>query len=203
MEHFELMWDSRLGQVGITKHRMKLTNVQEKSVQCAPYWVGPNAREIGTAKIHKMQEMKVIKQAKTEWAAPIVFPPKKDRSLIFSVDWWKPSAVTVIDSYPYYGSMRVSTHLGIRWYSPRLTPVVDFGKWRLRTLIEAKPYLPDITDFIGFLACHLDSEMLSEASTWQWTSFYDQSNGSLPGYILTPSSYFHEQQKNISNTFVL
>lgn len=47
-----------------------------------------------------MLEMKAIETAQTEWAAPIVFIPKKNRSLWVWVDYWRLKGVTIRDSYP-------------------------------------------------------------------------------------------------------
>lgn len=46
-----------------------------------------------------MIAVKVIDPVTTEWAAPIVFAPRKDDSLQFCVDYRKLDAVTIRDSY--------------------------------------------------------------------------------------------------------
>lgn len=47
-----------------------------------------------------MWEMKVIEPPETEWAAAIVFSPKKDGSIRFCVEYQTLNAVTKRDSYP-------------------------------------------------------------------------------------------------------
>lgn len=47
-----------------------------------------------------MLALKVIKPAQNEWASPIIFAPKKDRSLLFYIDYRMLNAITVCDSYP-------------------------------------------------------------------------------------------------------
>lgn len=48
----------------------------------------------------KMHEVKVIEQAQTEWAPPIVFAPKTDSTSRFYLGYKKLNEVTVRDSYP-------------------------------------------------------------------------------------------------------
>lgn len=54
------------------------------------------------AKNQKRLEMKVFNPAQVAWAAPIVFTPKKEISLIFGVDYRKLEAVSVHDLTPYH-----------------------------------------------------------------------------------------------------
>lgn len=57
-------------------------------------------KEFEKTKIDKILAENIIESAQTEWAAPIVFAPKKDRTLWFCVDYRKLNAVTGRDSYP-------------------------------------------------------------------------------------------------------
>ena len=48
----------------------------------------------------RMLAAKVIEQAQSEWASPVVIVPKKDGTHSFCVDYRELNAVTVWDSYP-------------------------------------------------------------------------------------------------------
>lgn len=93
------MWDGRLGTVSASKHRIDLVP-GAKPVFQPPYRAGPRQRELEKMEIDKMLEADVIEPSTSEWAAPIVFAPKKDGSLRFYVDYRRLNAVTIRDSYP-------------------------------------------------------------------------------------------------------
>ena len=99
LDEFASMWDGHLGRVSIAKHRIELQPGARPSYS-APYRAGPKARDFEKSEIDKMLKAGVIEPAKTEWAAPIVFAPKKDGSLRFCVDYRRLNAETVRDSYP-------------------------------------------------------------------------------------------------------
>ena len=99
LEPFEAICDGHLGTVNITQHRIVL-EPGAKPVFQPPYLAGPRQREFEKAEIQKMMEVDVIEPAVSEWAAPIVFAPKKDGSLRFCIDYRRLNAVTIRDSYP-------------------------------------------------------------------------------------------------------
>lgn len=68
-------------------------------VYSAPYHTGQSARQFPSYEIDRMLQQDISKTATTNLASPIVFAPKKDGSLRFSVDYQKLNFVIVKDSY--------------------------------------------------------------------------------------------------------
>lgn len=75
------MWDGYLGQINTVTHVVESSSPEVRPIHYVPYRAGPKSREAEEAENDKMPAMKVIKPAKTEWALPIVFGPKKDGPL--------------------------------------------------------------------------------------------------------------------------
>lgn len=100
LEQFQSMWDGRLGTIKAAKHRIELTPPNARPIHSVPYRAGPVARTFEKTEIDRLLRMDVIEPAQTEWASPIVFAPKKDGSLRFSVEYRKLNTVNVRDSYP-------------------------------------------------------------------------------------------------------
>lgn len=82
------------------KHRVKLSESNAKPVLFATYRVGTKAREVAKNENNKILLERVIEPSQTDWAALIVFAPKKNVSLRFSVDDRKLNAFTKRDVYP-------------------------------------------------------------------------------------------------------
>ena len=93
------MWDGHLGLIKSTEHRIQLEKDAIPAYQ-QPYRAGPKQRELEKAEIDKMLSLDVIEPANSEWAAPIVFAPKKCGALRFCIDYRRLNAVTLRDSYP-------------------------------------------------------------------------------------------------------
>ena len=83
LSEFAEMWDGQLGTITAAKHRIDLDPPDSIPIHSVPYRAGPKAREFEKQEIQKMLSMNVIEPAQSEWAAPIVFAPKKDGSLGF------------------------------------------------------------------------------------------------------------------------
>ena len=99
LEKHSAMWDGHLGHIHATKHRIELTP-GAKPVYQQPYRASPTQREHERKEIEKMLTEGVIEPSTSEWAAPVVFAPKKDGTLRFCVDYRRLNAVTLRDSYP-------------------------------------------------------------------------------------------------------
>lgn len=94
------MWDGHRGQVNIVKHRVELTGENTQQIHFAPCRMEPGARELEKAEIYEMLVKSVIKPAELEWSAPVVFAPKKNRSLRICVDYQRLNSITKRDFYP-------------------------------------------------------------------------------------------------------
>ena len=99
LDKYEAMWDGHLGMIKATQHYIEITPESRPSFR-PPYRASPAQRELEKQEIQKMLEANVIEPSTSEWAAPIVFAPKKDGTLRFCVDYRKLNALTVRDSYP-------------------------------------------------------------------------------------------------------
>lgn len=85
----EAMWDGHLGGIKTSGHKIELTSEDVLPVSSASYRAAPTARNFATDNIDRMLKEDIIEPATTEWASPIVFPPKKNGSLRFSADYRK------------------------------------------------------------------------------------------------------------------
>lgn len=83
LQEYKDMWDGRLGQLGIAKHRIVLTSTDIWPINFVPYRAGRKEREFEKMEIDKMIRMNVIEPRDSEWASPFLFAPKKDESLQF------------------------------------------------------------------------------------------------------------------------
>ena len=88
-----------LDQYGKGVHRIELIPDAKPSFQ-QPYRAGPAQRKLEEEEIKKMLDLKVIEPSNSEWAAPIVFAPKKDGSLRLCIDYRRLNAATIRNSYP-------------------------------------------------------------------------------------------------------
>ena len=85
------MWDGQLGLMSSAAHEIDLVP-DTKPFRSVPYRAGIRMRDIEKAEVDKMVEQGVAVPAPpTDWAAPVVFAPKKDGTLRFS---WTTGALT-------------------------------------------------------------------------------------------------------------
>lgn len=86
LDKFESMWDGHLGRVNISKQPINLSSEEVPPILSAPCRAGQAARKFLAVEIDRMLEKEFIETTTTQWVSPIVFPPKKDRFLRFSLD---------------------------------------------------------------------------------------------------------------------
>ena len=100
LEPHHKMWDGHLGQISGVEHHIDLMP-DAKQNRSVPYRAGIRMHGIEKTEVDRMVEQGVAVPAPpTDWAAPIVFAPKKDGTLRLCVDYRKPNAMTVRDAYP-------------------------------------------------------------------------------------------------------
>jgi len=95
----ESMWSGQLGEINVTEMRIDLVP-DAKPFKSAPYRAGPKTRELERAEIDKQLKAGIIEPAYSEWAAPVLFAPKKDGKLRFCIDYRKLNSMTQKDTYP-------------------------------------------------------------------------------------------------------
>ena len=97
---FTGMWDGNLGVIKDAEHRVTLRE-DAKSFRINPYRTGPARRTEIRKAVTAMKEDGVVRDAKSEWASPVVMIPKSDGSIRFCVDYRRLNELTVRDSYPF------------------------------------------------------------------------------------------------------
>ncbi len=95
----ESMWSGQLGEITVTEHRIEL-KPDARPHKAQPRRSGLKERELTDFEINKQLEANVIEPTSSEWAAPVLFVPKKDGKLRFCIDYRKLNEATVKDSYP-------------------------------------------------------------------------------------------------------
>lgn len=96
---FHGMWDGHLGHISSSAHRIELKSDAAPIFQIQ-YHAVPAHRDTELGGIARMLKVDFIELATTEWASPVAFSPKTDRSLRFFIDYCRLNAFTVRDSYP-------------------------------------------------------------------------------------------------------
>lgn len=95
----ESMWSGQLGEINVTKYSISL-RPRTRPFKSAPYRAGPKSRELERAEVNKQLAAGVIEPAQSEWAAPVLFTPKKDGKIRFCIDYRKLNELAIKDSYP-------------------------------------------------------------------------------------------------------
>lgn len=67
----------------MAKHCMKLTSHDIRPINADSYRAGPYSCDLGETAVDK--RLCMYRACKSEWKSPIVFAPKKDESLHFSI----------------------------------------------------------------------------------------------------------------------
>ena len=117
----EHLWSGKLGKISAVKHHINLTP-GARPFKSAPYRAGPKTRELEEFEVKKQLAAGVIEPSNSEWAAPVLFAPKKDGRLRFCIDYRKLNTMTIKDSYPL----------------PRMDECIDtLGDARIFTTLDA------------------------------------------------------------------
>lgn len=95
----EDIWSGKLGNISATTHRIDLVP-GTRPFKSAPYCARQNFREFEGFEIKRQLAAYVIDSSNAEWAALVLFAPKKDGRLRFCVDYRKLNRMTTEDSYP-------------------------------------------------------------------------------------------------------
>ncbi len=99
LRRHEDMWLGKLGNITVTEHAFDLVP-GARPFKSPPFRAGPKTRELVQFEVNKQLKAGVIEPVQSEWAAPVLFDPKKDGKLRFCVDYRKLNTLTVRDSYP-------------------------------------------------------------------------------------------------------
>ena len=121
LKKHEHLWSGKLGATTAVKHHIQLVP-GARPFKSAPYRVGPKTRELEEFEVKKQLAAGVIEPSNSEWAAPVLFAPKKDDRLRFCIDYRKLNTMTIKDSYPL----------------PRMDECIDsLGDARIFTTLDA------------------------------------------------------------------
>lgn len=80
------MWDGQLRRINIPEHHVDLVLPNIRLIYSVIYPARRKDRDFKITDIDNMLAMKFIKSSHTEWASPVFFAPKKDRTSRFCVD---------------------------------------------------------------------------------------------------------------------
>ena len=80
LRRHEPMWTGALGEIRTSEMRIDLVD-NARPFRSPPYRAGPKTRELEQAEVDKQLKAGVIEPAYSEWAAPVLFAPKKDGRL--------------------------------------------------------------------------------------------------------------------------
>ena len=95
----EKMWSGELGNITTTEHPIDLVP-NARPFKSPPFRAGPKMRELIDFEVNKQLKAGVIEPSQSEWAAPVLFAPKKDGKLRFCIDYRRLNSMTIRDSYP-------------------------------------------------------------------------------------------------------
>lgn len=91
---FEHIWSDQLGDINNTEMRINLVPHAEP-LKAPPHRAGPKTRELEVAEIDNQLKAGIIEPAMSEWAAAVLFVPKKDEKRRFCIDYRKLNTMTV------------------------------------------------------------------------------------------------------------
>lgn len=86
LSQFENMWDRYLGSIKAVQRGIEVDKTDTQPVHLGSNRKELKGREFEKQELYPVLAMDVIEHVQTEWALPIVFVPKKDKTLCFCVD---------------------------------------------------------------------------------------------------------------------
>ena len=98
LDNHAKMWDGSLGEIKATSHRLALDQ-GARPYREMPRSTGPSLRKRIAEEIQKMLHVGFIEPATSEWSSPVLFVSKKDRSLLFCIDYRHFNAKGSTDAY--------------------------------------------------------------------------------------------------------
>lgn len=147
------MWYEHLGRTDLAWNLMTLTTTGAGPIISSPSSDGPKARNRGKTEIDKVLRMNGIELAKSKWASPIVFVPKKDGWLPSCVNYKNPNSVTIKEAYPIPVMDEFLDSLGETPYSWRQMPVPGSAKLKATAGKRTKRRLHRAMDCTYFYEC--------------------------------------------------
>lgn len=99
LKKHERMLSRKRWEIIITENRIDLI-LNTIPFITIPYWAGSGRRELEQLKVQQKVQAGVIEPTSSEWAAPVMFPPKKDDKLCLCVVYGKFTSIKVRDTYP-------------------------------------------------------------------------------------------------------
>ena len=131
LKKHEGAWSGQLGEINVTELRIDL-KPDAIPFKSAPYCAGPKTRELEKAEIDKQLAADIIEPACSEWAALVLFAPKKDGKLRFCIDYRKLNSMTVKDTYPLPRMDECIDTLGEAQYFTTLDAYSGYWQMKIR-----------------------------------------------------------------------
>lgn len=97
LENHEHMWLGNFGIIKDTEHAINIIP-SSRPFKSAPYQAGPKNLELEQFKVPKQPKAGVIGPAFSEFAALVLFAPKKDGKLQFCIFYWNFNQASLKDS---------------------------------------------------------------------------------------------------------
>lgn len=160
LSEFNYMWDRRLDRISAVEHRVYPTLPSIRPIHSAPYCAGPHAHEFNWDKIDKVLKMHVIELSQMEWAARILFAPKRGGALRFCISYQKLYAALGRDSYLLPRMYECIDPLGEAQIISTLA--ANSTSKSKKKKIEIKRFSTHITDYFASSVCRLELKMPSE-----------------------------------------
>ena len=95
----ERLWTRKLGHINAADMLIDLVP-EAKPLKYPPYRAGPKTSELEQNGTNRQLKYGEIEPVMLEWAALVLFAPKKDGRLRFCIDYRKLNSMTVKDTYP-------------------------------------------------------------------------------------------------------